>query len=82
MEKDDFKVINEPDAMSSRERRWVQVQKRLEINPEPYVECEGLKKEMDKWVFPLHFIDFGTDSRPCRLQAKYETCLRSDRNIS
>ena len=62
LKKDDFKVINEPDAMSSRERRWVQVQKRLEINPEPYVEREGLKKEMDKWVFPLHFIDFETSA--------------------
>jgi hypothetical protein len=62
LEKEDFKVIDEPDAMSSRERRWVQVQKRLEINPEPYVEREGLKKEMDKWVFPLHFIDFETSA--------------------
>ena len=62
LEKEDFKVIKEPDAMSSTERRWVQVQKRLEINPEPYVEREGLKKEMDKWVFPLHFIDFETSA--------------------
>jgi len=62
LKKEDFKVIEEPDAMSSRERRWVQVQKRLEINPEPYVEREGLKKEMDKWVFPLHFIDFETSA--------------------
>ncbi len=62
LKKEDFKVIDEPDAMSSRERRWVQVQKRLEINPEPFVEREGLKKEMDKWVFPLHFIDFETSA--------------------
>jgi hypothetical protein len=62
LKKEDFKVIKEPDAMSSTERRWVQVQKRLEINPEPYVEREGLKKEMDKWVFPLHFIDFETSA--------------------
>ena len=62
LKKEDFKVIDEPDAMSSRERRWVQVQKRLEIDPEPYVEREGLKKEMDKWVFPLHFIDFETSA--------------------
>lgn len=62
LKKEDFKVIDEPDAMSSRERRWVQVQKRLEINPEPFVEREGLKKEMDKWLFPLHFIDFETSA--------------------
>lgn len=62
LKKEDFKVIDEPDAMSSRERRWVQVQKRLEINPEPYVEREGLKKEIDSWTFPLHFIDFETSA--------------------
>ncbi|MDB0039738.1 DUF2779 domain-containing protein [Polaribacter sp.] len=62
LKKEDFKVVDEPDAMSSRERRWVQVQKRLEINPEPFVEREGLKKEMDKWIFPLHFIDFETSA--------------------
>ncbi len=62
LKKEDFKVIDEPDAMSSRERRWVQVQKRKEINPEPYVEREGLKKEMDSWTFPLHFIDFETSA--------------------
>ena len=30
----------------------------MKVLLEPYVEREGLKKEMDKWVFPLHFIDF------------------------
>lgn len=58
----DFKVIDEPNAISSRERRWIQVEKALEINPEPYVEKKGLKEEMDKWVFPLHFIDFETSA--------------------
>jgi hypothetical protein len=27
-----------------------------------YVEKEELKQEMDKWVFPLHFIDFETST--------------------
>lgn len=62
LNQDDFKVVEEPNAMSSRERRWVQVQKRLDMNPEPYVEREGLKKEMDSWIFPLHFIDFETSA--------------------
>ncbi len=59
---DDFKVIDEPDAMSSRERRWIQVQKTLEPQSQPFVELDGLKKEMESWVFPLHFIDFETSA--------------------
>lgn len=59
---DDFKVIEEPDVMSSRERRWIQVQKALDLQSKPYVELDGLKNEMESWVFPLHFIDFETSA--------------------
>jgi len=59
---DDFKVIDEPNAMSSRERRWIQVQKALDQQSNPYVELDGLKKEMESWTFPLHFIDFETSA--------------------
>ena len=59
---DDFKVIDEPNAMSSRERRWVQVQRTLNPHSKPYVELDGLKKEMESWTFPLHFIDFETSA--------------------
>ena len=38
LNQEDFKVIDEPDAMSSRERRWVQVQKTLNPQSEPHVE--------------------------------------------
>jgi len=48
--------------MSSRERRWIQVEKTLETNPAPYVEKTTLKEEMDSWIFPLHFIDFETSA--------------------
>ena len=58
----DFKVINESDAMSSRERRWIQVQKTLNPLSELHVEQEGLSKEMESWVYPLHFIDFETSA--------------------
>lgn len=60
--KDDFKVVDEPHAMSSRERRWIQVQKALEPNSLPYVEKEALRNEMGSWTFPLHFIDFETSA--------------------
>ncbi|MGB1371213.1 MAG: DUF2779 domain-containing protein [Flavobacteriaceae bacterium] len=59
---EDFKVIDEPNAMSSRERRWIQVQKALDQQSNPYVELNGLKKEMEFWTFPLHFIDFETSA--------------------
>ncbi|MGB2197830.1 MAG: DUF2779 domain-containing protein, partial [Flavobacteriaceae bacterium] len=59
---EDFKVIDEPDVISSRERRWIQVQKALELQSEPYVELDGLRKEMESWTFPLHFIDFETSA--------------------
>lgn len=59
---EDFKVIDEPNAMSSRERRWIQVQKALDQQSNPYVELDGLKKEMEFWTFPLHFIDFETSA--------------------
>ena len=62
LNQDDFKVVEEPNAMSSRERRWIQVEKTLEANPAPYVEKTALKEEMDSWTFPLHFIDFETSA--------------------
>ena len=62
LNQDDFKVVEEPNAMSSRERRWIQVEKTLETNPAPYVEKTALKEEIDSWTFPLHFIDFETSA--------------------
>ena len=26
----------------------------------PFFDFQGIKNEMDKWIFPLHFIDFET----------------------
>ena len=62
LNQDDFKVVEEPNIMRSRERRWIQVEKTLETNPIPYVEKTALKEEMDSWAFPLHFIDFETSA--------------------
>lgn len=58
----DFNIFDDPDAMSSRERRWIQVQKTLDPQSKPYVELDGLKNEMESWVFPFHFIDFETSA--------------------
>jgi len=58
---DDF----EPDTdgklgISAKERRWLQVEKVQKDDSTPFIDTEGLKAEMDKWKFPLHFIDFET----------------------
>ncbi len=62
LNQEDFKVIGEPDAMNSSERRWIQVQKTLNPQSGPHVERVGLAKEMESWVYPLHFIDFETSA--------------------
>mgnify|MGYP001404457631 CR=1 FL=1 len=62
LNQEDFKLINQPNVISSSKRRWIQVQKTLEPQSKPFVELAGLKKEMESWVFPLHFIDFETSA--------------------
>ncbi|MCF8059964.1 MAG: DUF2779 domain-containing protein [Bacteriovoracaceae bacterium] len=58
---DDF----EPDTdgkpgISAKERKWLQVEKVQNGDTTPYFDKEGMKLEMDKWTYPLHFIDFET----------------------
>jgi len=47
-------------GLSRSERRRLQVEKARSDDPSPYFDAEGLKAEMDRWVYPLHFIDFET----------------------
>lgn len=47
-------------GLSSSERQWLQVKKIQNNDFTPFLDIEGLKSEMKKWVFPLHFIDFET----------------------
>lgn len=58
---DDF----EPDTdgkpgISAKERKWLQVEKVQNNDTTPHFDTHGLKLEMDKWTYPLHFIDFET----------------------
>jgi hypothetical protein len=57
---EDLNVTPEPDKISRTERQWLQIQKTVNEDHSIYVEKEGLKNEMHKWQFPLHFIDFET----------------------
>ncbi len=59
---DDFKVEIEPGKISSRERRWIQVQKSKSNDPSVYCLKRELKEEMNTWNYPLHFIDFETSA--------------------
>ena len=59
---DDFKIEVLADKISSGERQWIQVEKSRDKDNSIYVEKDGLKTEMAKWKFPLHFIDFETST--------------------
>lgn len=59
---DDFKIEVLADKISSGERQWIQVEKSRDNDNSIYVEKNGLKTEMAKWKFPLHFIDFETST--------------------
>ncbi|AOV98895.1 DUF2779 domain-containing protein [Dehalococcoides mccartyi] len=47
-------------GLSPTQRQWLQVQKVQDHDHSEYIDVAGLKYEMAKWVYPLHFIDFET----------------------
>jgi len=62
LEKDDFDPTDRrPGAMDSKERQWLQVEK-VKRGDQAHELRAGLRDEMKKWKFPLHFIDFETMS--------------------
>lgn len=46
--------------LTRTERQWLQVRKLVESDPAPYINVNGLRAEMQTFIFPLHFIDFET----------------------
>lgn len=45
------------------DRQELQIQKLTrQDNHSHYIDVDGLKEEMNKWVYPLHFIDFETST--------------------
>jgi len=50
------------DKFSSTERQWIQVEKEVNNDPTPVIELDGLRNEMNSWVYPLNFIDFETSA--------------------
>lgn len=50
----------EPEKLSTSNRQWLQIEKEINNDSSYYVDKEGLKMELEKFIFPLHFIDFET----------------------
>ena len=53
------KSDNKP-GISASERQWLQIEKSQAGDYSPWIDGDGLMREMKTWVFPLHFIDFET----------------------
>ena len=51
---------NSDGSLSGKERQWLQIEKLKNGDSSLYVDVDGLKQELDSYVFPLHFIDFET----------------------
>ncbi len=47
-------------GLSASERQWLQVEKVKHKDQSPFIDWEGLAKELASWKYPLHFIDFET----------------------
>ena len=47
-------------GLSSSQRQWLQIEKVKKGDNSPWVDTANLSREMNSWVFPLHFIDFET----------------------
>lgn len=47
-------------GLSASQRQWEQISRIKEGNDAPYVNREGLQRELAGWKYPLHFIDFET----------------------
>ena len=53
------KSDNKP-GLSASERQWMQVKKYQANDQSIWIDRANLQREMDSWIFPLHFIDFET----------------------
>lgn len=50
----------EKNGLSKIDRQWLQIEKNRNNDMSAYVDKEGLRKEIETWEFPYHFIDFET----------------------
>ncbi|KAG1661889.1 hypothetical protein GQR58_021163 [Nymphon striatum] len=63
LSKEDLKIKEDKlPGLSSSQRQWLQVEMEVNKNSGVYIDYDGLKSEIETWVFPLHFIDFETST--------------------
>ncbi len=61
---DNIGLKEEADKLTMTARQWIQIRKEIDADNSIYIDVEGLKDEMAKWKYPLHFIDFETSAVP------------------
>ncbi|MFT4848914.1 MAG: hypothetical protein ACI83B_001450 [Sediminicola sp.] len=61
---EDIKYKEAAGKLSRTERQWLQIEKERNDDFTEFVDIEGLKAEIDTWVYPLHFIDFESSTVP------------------
>jgi len=49
-----------PGGLSVFERQRLQIEKARNHDPHAYLDAEGLRAEIRRWIYPLHFVDFET----------------------
>ena len=57
---DDIGLKPENGKISTSERQWIQVEKTVNSDFEPFLLKEELRQQISGWKFPLNFIDFET----------------------
>jgi len=60
LDESNIDVQVEVDKFSSSERQWIQIEKEKNNDTTPAVKLNGLRDELNSWIYPLNFIDFET----------------------
>ena len=55
---------NDTPGLSMSQRQWLQIEKVKNRDNTVWIDKQGLRDEMQSWVYPLHFIDFETAMLP------------------
>ena len=61
---DDIKYKEATGKLSRTERQWLQIVKERDKDTSEFIDIDGLRAEMESWVYPYHFIDFETSTTP------------------
>lgn len=66
---EDIKYKEEAGKLHRTERQWLQIEKEREDDFSEFIDKNGLRAEMEDWLYPLHFIDFETSTVPLPFHA-------------